>query len=146
MLCDQLSHNIWWHPFCGLIRNRFFRSGRLKFCHCVWKSCKPQHIKTRRLRCQLRLRYQRRGYLSTNKYHDHSDHSAHGQTRCAESSSQGIATSPARHKGERIRICARTGLHRLVRVFQNDPPHTGISSAVRTLKKYINIGMRSYYE
>ena len=33
-------------------------------------------------------------------------------------------TSPARHRGERIRICARTGLHRPARMFQNDPPHT----------------------
>jgi hypothetical protein len=48
-----------------LIRTSFLRSGRLKFYDCVWKSCKPQHSKTHRLRCQLGLGYQRRGYLST---------------------------------------------------------------------------------
>ena len=48
-----------------LIRTSFLRSGRLKFYDCVWKSCKPQHSKTHCLRCQLGLRYQRRGYLST---------------------------------------------------------------------------------
>ncbi len=57
--------------------------------------------------------------------HDHSDHNAHGQTRCAESRSRGTATSPARHRDDKIRICARTGLHRPARMFQNDPPRTG---------------------
>ena len=51
-----------------LIRTSFLRSGRLKFYDCVWKSCKPQHSKTHRLRCQLGLGYQRRGYLSTSYY------------------------------------------------------------------------------
>jgi len=38
---------------------------------------------------------------------DHSAHIAHGQTRCSKSRSPGTATSPARHKGDKIRTAAQ---------------------------------------
>ena len=50
-------------------KNSLFEIGGLKFYNCAWKSCKPQHIKTHRLRWQLRLQYQRRSYLSTVTYY-----------------------------------------------------------------------------